>query len=65
MPKLKTVKSVKGRIKVTGTGKLIGFRAGRRHLLAGKRAKIKRHLRRPQTLAQVDVRKIRTLLPYG
>ena len=65
MPKLKTVKGVKGRINVTGTGKLVGFRAGRRHLLAGKRAKIKRHLRRPQTLAQVDARKIRTLLPYG
>ena len=64
MPKLKTIKGVKGRIKVTGTGKLIGFRAGRRHLLAGKRAKIKRHLRRDQVLAPVDARKIRSLIPY-
>ena len=64
MPKLKTVKGVKGRIKVTGTGKLVGFRAGRRHLLAGKRAKIKRHLRRDQALAPVDARKIRSLIPY-
>ena len=64
MPKLKTVKGVKGRLKVTGTGKLIGFRAGRRHLLAGKRAKIKRHLRQDQALAPVDARKIRSLIPY-
>lgn len=64
MAKLKTVKGVKGRLKVTGTGKLLGFRAGRRHLLAGKRAKIKRHLRKPRTLAAVDARTIRTLLPY-
>lgn len=64
MAKLKTVKGVKERLKVTGTGKLIGFRAGRRHLLAGKRAKIKRHLRRPQILAAVDARKIKPLIPY-
>jgi len=64
MPKLKTVKGVKERLKVTGTGKLLGFRAGRRHLLTGKRAKIKRQLRRRAVLAQVDARKIRALLPY-
>ena len=65
MPKLKTVKGVKGRIKVTATGKLIGFRAGRRHLLAHKRAKVKRHLRSPQQLSDVDARKIRALVPYA
>ena len=64
MPKIKTVKGVKERIKVTGTGKLIGFRAGRRHLLAGKRAKIKRQLRQERVLAPVDARKIRPLIPY-
>ena len=64
MPTLKTVKSVKGRFKVTGTGKLVGFRAGRRHLLSGKRAKTKRKLRRRQVVSAVDTRKIRTLLPY-
>ena len=65
MAKLKTVKGVKERVKVTGTGKLLGFRAGRRHLLAGKRAKIKRHLRRPMMLSKVDTRKIRALIPYA
>ena len=63
--KLKTVKSVKTRFKVTGTGKVISHRAGRRHLLHGKRAKTKRHLRRASTLAAVDTRKLRILLPYA
>ncbi len=65
MSKLKTVKGVQHRLKVTGRGKLLGFRAGRRHLLSGKRAKTKRGLRRPQTLAKVDTRKIRSLVPYA
>ena len=64
MPKIKTVKGVKARFKVTGTGKLVGRRAGRRHLLGGKRAKTKRQLRRPQTLSERDTRKIRALVPY-
>ena len=64
MGKIKTVKSVKSRLKVTGTGKLIGFRAGRRHLLSGKRAKTKRHLRRRHLVADVDTRKVRSLIPY-
>ena len=65
MSKLKTVKSVKDRFKVTGTGKLVGFRAGRRHLLTGRRAKLKRHLRRQRVVAAVDTRKLRTLIPYA
>ena len=65
MPKMKTVKGVKARIRVTGTGKLIAHRAGRRHLLSGKRAKIKRHLRRSQLLSPRDLRKTRTLIPYA
>ena len=64
MPKLKTVKGVKARFRVTGTGKWLARRPGRRHLLAGKRAKIKRQLRRARILAAVDARTIRSLLPY-
>ena len=65
MPKIKTVKGIKERIRITATGKLIGNRPGRRHLLAGKRAKIKRHLRRRRTLFASDARKLRTLMPYA
>ena len=64
MPKLKTVKGVKRRVKVTGTGKLIGHRAGRRHLLGGKRAKIKRQLRGSQPISHRDERSVKALIPY-
>jgi large subunit ribosomal protein L35 len=64
MPKLKTVKGVKERFKVTGRGKLLARRAGRRHLLGHRRRKTKRQLRRPQLLAPVDVKKLRRLVPY-
>jgi large subunit ribosomal protein L35 len=65
MPKIKTVKGVKERIRITGTGKLVGNRPGRRHLLAGKRAKTKRHLRRRRTLFAADARQVRALIPYA
>ena len=65
MPKLKTVKGVKNRVKITGSGKVVAFRSGRRHLLTGRRAKTKRHLRRPRTLSERDARKLRSLIPYA
>ena len=43
--KNKTNKSVKKRIKVTGTGKLKYAKVGRRHLNAHMNTKRKRHLR--------------------
>lgn len=46
VPKMKTVKAIKARIRVTGTGKLKRGRPGRRHLLSGKSPKRKRQLRR-------------------
>ena len=64
MPKLKTNKGVKRRFKVTGTGKLVAFRAGRRHLLSKKRSKSKRQMRRPRLLAKLEADKLRPLLPY-
>jgi large subunit ribosomal protein L35 len=65
MPKMKTMKGVKERIRVTGTGKLIANRPGRRHLLAGKRSKTMRKLRRRRTLYAADARRIRALMPYN
>ncbi len=66
MPKLKTVKGVKDRIKVTGTGKLRSYaRAGRRHLLAGKSAKRMRHLQGSQALSRGEAKHIRALIPYA
>ena len=64
MPKLKTVKGVKERFKVTGTGKLLARRAGKRHLLGSRRRKTKRQLGQPKVLAAVDTKKLRALVPY-
>ena len=65
MPKLKTVKGVKARFKITGRGRVVGYRAGRRHLLVGRRSKLKRHMRGRRVVSPADERKIRTLMPYA
>jgi large subunit ribosomal protein L35 len=46
VPKMKTVKAIKARVRVTANGKLKRGRPGRRHLLSGKTSKRKRQLRR-------------------
>jgi len=64
MPKLKTHKGAARRFSVTGRGKLRHGRVGRRHLLTTKPAKRMRRLRRSTTVAKVDEKKIRLLIPY-
>lgn len=54
--KQKTRKSLVSRFKVTGTGKLMHNRPGRRHILTSKSAKRKRHLRKEGVLAPALVR---------
>ena len=44
MPKMKTKKAVAARFKVTGTGKLLRGRPGKRHILTKKSPKRKRQL---------------------
>jgi|GEM_PF-1403959 len=50
MPKLKTKKSVKKRMKVTKNGKVKMSKAGRRHLMACKNGKRRRHLRKKENV---------------
>jgi large subunit ribosomal protein L35 len=64
MPKMKTVKGVKERFKVTGRGKLMGYRAGRRHLMGSKRSKVKRQMRKWLPLSPGDEKRVRALIPY-
>ena len=47
MTKMKTVKAIKARFKVTATGKLKRQRAGKRHILTKKSSKRKHHLETP------------------
>jgi large subunit ribosomal protein L35 len=44
VPKQKTHKAIASRVKITGTGKLLRRRAGKRHLMAKKSSKRKRLL---------------------
>ena len=62
MPKMKTNKSVKKRIKITGTGKLRRRHASLGHLLSGKRPKRKRRLRRAGLVHDTDLRRAKSLL---
>lgn len=47
MTKMKTVKAISAKFKVTATGKLKRQRQGRRHLLTKKSSTKKHHLERP------------------
>ena len=51
MPKMKTKRSAAKRFTVTGTGKLMRFKANKRHILTKKSTKRKRNLR--QTMKKV------------
>ena len=61
----KTRKSVSKRFKITGTGKILRRKQGRRHLLVNKSAKRKRHLAKAGLVAAVDVPRIMACLPFG
>ncbi|MBI5144065.1 MAG: 50S ribosomal protein L35 [Candidatus Omnitrophica bacterium] len=65
MPKLKTSKSARKRVRFTKTGKIKHFKAGRRHLLTGKRSKRKRLLGKGAFVAKGEAKSIEKLLPYG
>lgn len=56
MPKMKTNKSMKARFRVTGTGKLVRGRPGRRHLMTKKSAKCKRQSRCPAFVAPAQTK---------
>lgn len=45
MPKMKTKRATAKRIKKTGSGKLVHFQCGKRHILTKKSRKRKRRLR--------------------
>jgi large subunit ribosomal protein L35 len=65
MPKLKTNRSAKKRIRITKSGKAKHFRAGKGHLLTGKRSKRKRLLGKPGYVAKGELKSIHKMLPYG
>jgi len=64
VPKIKTNRSAAKRFRVTGTGKIKRNKAYRRHILTSKGKKQKRHLRKATTVAAVESKNIRRLIPY-
>ena len=64
MPKMKTHKGAKGRVKVTARGKVLASRPGKRHLNWHKSGKTIRNKGKKFTLAEGEARRIRDLLPY-
>lgn len=62
MPKNKTHKGVAKRVKITGSGKTMRERAGRRHLLEKKSSRVTRRLAGNAEVAPQDGKRLRKLL---
>ncbi|OJF18257.1 MAG: 50S ribosomal protein L35 [Bacillaceae bacterium G1] len=62
MPKMKTHSSLKGRFKITGTGKVKRNKAYKNHLLEHKSGRQKRVLSSQPLMAKGDVRRLRQQL---
>ena len=65
MPKLKTKKGVKSRFKITGSGKIMAYGAGKSHKLTVKSSKRRRKLRHAGVIARCEERKIKAGMPYA
>jgi large subunit ribosomal protein L35 len=63
--KLKTKRGAAKRFKITGSGKILRARSGKRHLLATKPSKRTRRLGKNVTVKAADMAEVRRMLPYG
>ena len=61
---IKTKKSVAKRFKITGRGKVLRSRSGKRHLLQSKSAKRRRGLRGTVVTDKTDEYRIKQNLPF-
>jgi large subunit ribosomal protein L35 len=64
MPKMKTSKTVKKRLRVTGSGRVRRPKAGGNHGLINKSRKRLRRLRNNDMVPKTLQKKIKRLLPY-
>ena len=62
MPKQKTHKGLKKRVKITATGKVMHRRAGAGHLMSGKNAKRRRRLRSDKMMGPGEANRIKRAL---
>jgi large subunit ribosomal protein L35 len=64
MPKTKTKRAAAKRFKMTGTGKLMRFKANKRHILTKKTTKRKRSLRKPILADATNIKTMKKIMPY-
>ncbi len=62
--KAKTRKAVAKRFKVTGTGKVLRRKQGKRHLLESKSRKRKRALGKAALVSDADIKNVKENLPF-
>ncbi|GAA3511420.1 50S ribosomal protein L35 [Actinocatenispora rupis] len=62
MPKMKSHSGTRKRVKVTGSGKFVTERAGRRHLMERKSTRLTRRLAGTVEVAKADVNRVKRLL---
>ncbi|HHT9120043.1 MAG TPA: 50S ribosomal protein L35 [Candidatus Hypogeohydataceae bacterium YC41] len=62
MPKIKTHRGLAKRVKVTARGKVLHSRAYKSHLMSGKSAKRRRHLRKKCLVHETQAKKVKHLL---
>lgn len=65
MPKMKTHRGARKRIKVTGTGKFVVKKPGKSHILTKKTRKRKNRLKKDAVITTTLERHMKALLPYG
>ncbi len=65
MPKQKTHKGLKKRVKVSARGKVIVGQAGKSHLMAGTRGKNVRKLRGTKTASKPEQKRLGKMLRQG
>jgi len=65
MPKMKTIKAVAKRFKVTKNKKVLKRKAGQDHFNAREAGKVTRKKRRLVNQSEADAKNIRSFLPYA
>ena len=63
--KAKTRKAVAKRFKITGSGKILRNKQGKRHILQKKNRKRKRMLGKAALVSDADLKNVRASLPFG
>ena len=64
MPKMKTKRGARKRLKRTASGKLVRAGGWKQHKLEAKSPKRRRRLRKASPIAKADQPRLRALVPY-